>query len=435
MVEKNSNKNTNTNTKTKGKRGLVKKTHDSANENGNGSGMASASAIPISSGETDYGDFFKNLADEDFFSDKVQHIYYKNEVTGESVIQLQQQIRAANMSVLTPDGIQTSPKPIVIHISSFGGSVYDGMRTMTIFNESRVPICTMIDGFCASAATYLSILAPYRVITEYSVALIHQYKSMTMGTREIMLNNIKETDESFAHISDMYVRKTKIKKAELNELMRHDLWFTAGVCEEKGIVDRVLRFSNSRKKLSPVKTLSTGLLLKKTNLNILYVTCDSPDGNAAGPLENIDAIIQNRNILKPVLFHPAATQYICSNSFEWQGISIIPRMQILSMRVPTYSILDTIISLDDYLPSLFCTKRLMYEHASISINMLYSHLHGLLLHDTIHNTTLLFDRVKGILKAKTKLPAKLIDNIDKQIILLNAKECLKYKLCDEIIRL
>jgi ATP-dependent protease ClpP protease subunit len=305
--------------------------------------------------------------------------------------------------------------------------MYDGMRLMSIFRESRTPICTMIDGYSASAATFLTMLAPYRVMTKYSICLLHQYNASVWGTRELLHNYLNNWDNMYAHVREMYLRMSTIKTKDLDELLRHDLWLPSEVCLANGMVERVLDCSNVNmtEKVSN-HALSTNQLLKKTNFNTMYVECD-------GGLLKIDEYLRNDENIKPILFHPASIATACTEGFMFNGMAMIPRIEILSARIPTYSILDSIITMDEYLPMLYCTKRMMYEHAFISINLLHFNMHQLIFSDMVHNRGVLLNQIKEILQKKTKVPRNLIENIDKKLILLNAKECLKYKLCDEII--
>ena len=47
----------------------------------------------------------------------------------------------------------------------------------------------------------------------------------------------------------------------------------------------------------------------------------------------------------------------------------------------------------------------------------------------------MFNMIKKILKDKTKIPESIIKNINNEFIIFNAKDCIKYGLCDEIIKL
>ena len=188
-------------------------------------------------------DFFNKLNDNDFFSDKLTHIYFNGKVNDSSVDKLFNDIREAN-KIKEENGIQIKPKPILIHINSVGGSVYDGMRFLSIFKISSVPIATIIDNYSFSAATFLSIHSPYRVMTKNSFCLIHNYSysGIIKYNKEQLFSKINEFETYFSNIIDMYLKKTNFKKEELNNLLQHDLYLNYKFCLEKGIVDRVIDF-------------------------------------------------------------------------------------------------------------------------------------------------------------------------------------------------
>jgi ATP-dependent Clp protease protease subunit len=375
---------------------------------------------------------FDEMTDDEFFSDKLTHIYFNEDVSEESVLKLQKQIMEANKTVIVND-IQLAPKPIIIHISSRGGDMYAGIRFLTIFKESRVPICTLIDNYAASAATYLAINSPYRIITEQGFVLIHQHSAFIYGKREQLLNKVKRIEEIADLRYNLYENKTKIAKTELDELMKHDLWLDAKKCLEKGIVDRILKPIEKKIKNSKEYNYPFNILVKKTNLNNVYISC-------SGAKEIFDAILREKDNIKPLLIYPQGET--CSFAGEvapiaphysvfTDGLSLIPRIQ--SLKTQSYCIINTTISLDDFIPMLYCTKKYMYSHLSIICNMIYYRTFELLPNDTVENTKTIFELIKNILKEKTKIPQKTINNIDKEMIIFNAKDCLKYGLCDEII--
>ena len=57
------------------------------------------------------------------------------------------------------------------------------MRLLSIFATSSIPIATIIDNYSCSAATFLSINSPYRLINNYGFCLIHGY-TVTINTRK-----------------------------------------------------------------------------------------------------------------------------------------------------------------------------------------------------------------------------------------------------------
>ena len=203
---------------------------------------------------------FEDMTDEDFFSDKLKHIYFTKDVNNESVQELINKIREANVSSVI-NGIQVSPKPIAIHVSSYGGFVESSINFLSIFDNSRVPICTIIDNYSASAATILTINSPYRVMTEYSMQLIHQYSGFNYGKREEILNDLTLAEKTYNILINLYLKKTKIKKEELSEILRHDRWFDSKISLEKGMCDRIIKINSDKRKLKKEYDFPINILL------------------------------------------------------------------------------------------------------------------------------------------------------------------------------
>lgn len=213
---------------------------------------------------------FEKMSDSDFFSNKLTHIYFNKKVTECAVNELINSIKEAHKDITTAGGAVLKPKPILIHISSYGGSVIAGMRLLGIFATSSIPIATIIDNYSCSAATFLSINSHYRLINNYGFCLIHGYSISFKGKKKVkdFKNILKEYDLYFAKIIEMYKNKTKFKEDELNELLQHDLLLDANFCLKKGIVDRIITIKKQKKQLN--KNIDIHDILNINN-NTIYI--------------------------------------------------------------------------------------------------------------------------------------------------------------------
>ena len=77
-------------------------------------------------------DYFNKLNDNDFFSDKLTHIYFNGIVEDKSVDKLFNDIRDAN-KIRIKNGASIRPKPILIHINS---SVFSNILKLKDISES-----------------------------------------------------------------------------------------------------------------------------------------------------------------------------------------------------------------------------------------------------------------------------------------------------------
>ncbi|PNH12563.1 ATP-dependent Clp protease proteolytic subunit [Tetrabaena socialis] len=379
---------------------------------------------------------FHDMTDDDLFSDKVTHIYYYGDVSIESVRQLKADVAAACAPAPDVKGVRHSPKPILVHINSPGGSLEAGLSSMSILQESRVPIAVMVDGISASAATFLSIGAPYRIANTFSTCLIHQYSNYQWGKEE----DLKFSIESLAYISkymyDLYEKRTKLTKGDVARLMKRDVLLGAAQCKEFGIFDRILNIKVNPSKHAarhPELNLTTKVMLQKTNINQINIECGLPPTAPYSPevMKRMDSMLFTADALevKPIIFR-TSTYHCSSPTFCFPLVA-----RINSIHVPTIAVIDTYLDLYSIIPLLFCTKRIMYDNATLIMNIVYDTQYGPSLQDMYDNTMLVVRMIKTILRARTSLPASMIDNIEKEKFVLTPADCLQYGVVSEVIGL
>jgi len=376
---------------------------------------------------------FEDMSDEDFFSDKLTHIYFNTDVTQDSVTNLIKKIEDANLDQVLPSGAIIKPKPILIHISSNGGNLTEGMRMLSVFALSSVPIATIVDSISASAATFLSINSHYRLINKYAFSLIHNY-SLT-GKFHDKINQLKQTikmlDIIFNQIIERYEKRTLLKKEQLLKILEHDILLNANICLKYGIVDRVI---DIKKKNNKKITTDLNVILN-TKFNSIMVSCEEST-------EKIDKILFSNN-LAPVILFPR--RYSCNGKREANDsepdksepsliktLNIVPR--ILCLKCPVYAIIEGSISIDDLLPLLFCDHIYIFDYALIVSNILYYYDNsGFFIQDNLRNTKEIFKIIKTILKEKTNMPEDMNNDINKKFTFINAKKAAELKICNSVI--
>ena len=169
------------------------------------------------------------------------HIYFYSGVTTKSCMSLNIEIRkAANEIMSNRSNFKNLDTYIYIHINSFGGSVFAAMSTIDTIINCPIPIVTIIEGAAASAATLISVVADHRIITKYSFMLIHQLSSMTWGKMEDLEEEMENLRKLMNQIKRIYTDKTKLKGIELEEILKHDIWWDSKKCLEVGLVDQIV---------------------------------------------------------------------------------------------------------------------------------------------------------------------------------------------------
>ena len=174
---------------------------------------------------------------------KGHHIYFYAGVSKDSVYRLQDHLVKINtefkaLQQKNPTTYMT-PKPIILHINSFGGGVFAAFAAIDFIEQSEIPVYTVIEGATASAGTLMSIVGKKRYIRPHASMLIHQLSSWFGGKMTEIDDDYQNLKQMHGSIRDLYVKHTRIAGDDLDELLKHDLWWKADKCLEVGLVDGV----------------------------------------------------------------------------------------------------------------------------------------------------------------------------------------------------
>mgnify|MGYP005631588389 FL=1 len=168
-------------------------------------------------------------------------IYYYAGVNRESAAELNKKIGELQVRSFTmANNLDVEPYPIHLHINSGGGSLISGIASMDTILRCKVPVYTYVDGFAASAATFLSIVGNKRFISRHSYMLIHQLSSNFWGKYSEFQDAKQNLDLMMDTIKNVYKKYTKVPVKKLNEILKHDLMWDAETCLKYGLVDKII---------------------------------------------------------------------------------------------------------------------------------------------------------------------------------------------------
>lgn len=168
-------------------------------------------------------------------------IYFYSGVTRPKILKLNKGIYNLNVSMLSKTApLDYSPPPIMLHINSYGGSVFAGLSAVDYIINSKIPVHTVIDGCAASAATLMSCVAEKRYMHRHACMLVHQLSGMMWGKFQEMQDDMQNSEMLMEKIKDIYRKYTKIPKKELDNILKHDIWWEAEKCLEYGLVDELI---------------------------------------------------------------------------------------------------------------------------------------------------------------------------------------------------
>lgn len=244
---------------------LLEKTHDYSNANCGKKKFVSPFPTPIQApngANCDDGDSddeiqpfkFPKLFGSDHSNDvytERNHIFFKTDVTKESVDKLAQEIDHLNNKLASLERKATlgnfTPKPIYLHITTNGGDLLSGFFAYDKIKASKVPIRTIIEGGVASAGSLMSIAGAQRYMTPNSHLLIHQLRTGIIGTYEELVDEKANCNQFMSKLVALYHANCngRLSKTRIREILKRDIFWDTKTAILNGLVDEEWNGSNN----------------------------------------------------------------------------------------------------------------------------------------------------------------------------------------------
>ena len=168
-------------------------------------------------------------------------IYFYSSVNRNACSELNKKISELESKAITlSNSLSIEPPPIKLFINSGGGTIVSGIASMDTIIRSQVPVWTYVDGFSASAATFMTVVGNRRFMSRNSYMLVHQLSTTFWGTYSNFEDEKQNLDLMMKNIKNIYKQYTKIPMKKLNEILKHDLMWDAKTCLEYGMIDEII---------------------------------------------------------------------------------------------------------------------------------------------------------------------------------------------------
>ena len=166
------------------------------------------------------------------------HIYFYAEVDRPNIFELIELIRKCELdNIVFAHKTCVEDIPIYLHISSYGGLLFDAFTAIDVIQSCKVPVYTIIDGPTASAGTIISVAGNKRYMRPNAYMLIHQLSSSSWGKMSELEDEHENNTMLMKRIKDIYTEHASIPKKQLAEILKHDLWWDLKKCMDYGLVD------------------------------------------------------------------------------------------------------------------------------------------------------------------------------------------------------
>lgn len=174
------------------------------------------------------------------------HVYFRSDVDSDKCQTLMQQIRECDRDLrriaFDYDMPQPLSVPIYLHIQSYGGDLLAGLGMIDQLQLVKTPIYSIIEGYCCSAATLISMTCSRRFITPNSYMLIHQFTSFMYGTHEEFKDDMVMQKMLIKQLVEFYAKRSTTGKKAVREMLKHDTWMNAEQALEGGFIDQIMAY-------------------------------------------------------------------------------------------------------------------------------------------------------------------------------------------------
>jgi ATP-dependent Clp protease protease subunit len=164
------------------------------------------------------------LMDEEMRSTLLDKV--EKDLFNERIIYLNEDISSFTIAGIIPlihkinkddEGIEPKDrKPIHLHITSYGGSAYDGWQIVSTIENSKTPIYTYVEGYAMSMALPIFLSGHKRFLGRYATLLYHELRGGANGTRQEVKRLDKEYDRLQKIYDDYIISKSTITQEILD---------------------------------------------------------------------------------------------------------------------------------------------------------------------------------------------------------------------------
>ncbi len=127
---------------------------------------------------------------------------------------------------------------IHLRINSPGGEVFAAQAMAQAIREHPANIIAHIDGYAASAASWVALAADEVVISEGGFFMIHKAITMAYGNANDMLETAALLEKVDGTLVDTYARETGQDAQQIADWMAAETWFNAEEAVQYGFADK-----------------------------------------------------------------------------------------------------------------------------------------------------------------------------------------------------
>ena len=130
-------------------------------------------------------------------------------------------------------------KEITVRINSPGGDMFEGIATYNLLRAHPAKVTVEVLGWAASAASVIAMAGDEIRMGLGSFMMVHNAWGVVIGNRHDMRDAATLFDQFDAAIADIYAARTRMKRADIEQLMDAETFMTAAQAVENGFADAI----------------------------------------------------------------------------------------------------------------------------------------------------------------------------------------------------
>ena len=178
-------------------------------------------------------------SDSDTIFVQQNHIHFNGDISNKTAFLLKRELLALSIELRSQRitlGIEN--QPIYLHLTTNGGDIYAAFSVVDCISKLKSPVYTIIDGYCASSGTLISLAGEKRFINENAYMLIHELRScMSWGKMTSIDEEYINLRKIMDHIIEYYIKRSGISRKRLERILKKDLNWNADECIKNGLVE------------------------------------------------------------------------------------------------------------------------------------------------------------------------------------------------------
>lgn len=182
-----------------------------------------------------------NEVDESTISSSIEKIFQINQ-EDEAWIKNVQNVMTASGAKFNPSKIDIEMPHIQVLLSTYGGSVYDGLALYDAIKTSKTKVDVIISGKSMSMGTIIMLGSETRKAYRNTTFMIHEMTSGYLGKLADLENDLGESKRLQKIIWDIITSETKITQKQLDDIYekKKDWYLSAEEALELGLITEII---------------------------------------------------------------------------------------------------------------------------------------------------------------------------------------------------